>query len=383
MIRSSLESKLYILSGTRFSHQPAARRLVTAPQIAGQPRPKFPGWLLVLGGLIVLALLAYRIWGAAFDWKRFVGTFRGIDWRWFSAAILLILLTNLGRAVRWEIMLRPAGRKVSVWKLNSDTAIGFAAVTLLGRVGEVVRPYLIAVRTGLPFSSQVAVWLLERMLDLLAVLLMFGFALVQIPARAPHLSPQIQRGLGAGGYVFAALGAMCLALFIVFRNFSGWARQRILSALTFLRQHQHRRAEHMLEAFSEGLECTRDTRLLTLLLASTAVEWAIIVGSLYAMLRAIPATARLRFADAVILHGFGAFGTLLQIPGIGGGVQVASVVAFTGIYGLPVEAASATAILAWATNFAVIVPLGLACAFHEGLNWSKLKLLSTKQILED
>ena len=28
------------------------------------------------------------------------------------------------------------------------------------------------------------------------------------------------------------------------------------------------------------------------------------------------------------------------------------------------------------------LPFGLACAFHEGLNWSKLKLLSTKQILE-
>ncbi len=76
-------------------------------------------------------------------------------------------------------------------------------------------------------------------------------------------------------------------------------------------------------------------------------------------------------------------GSLVQVPGLGGGVQVASIVALTRIYAVPLEAASGIAILLWMVGSIAIVPFGLACAFHEGLNWRKLKLLSAKQILED
>ncbi len=382
MIRSSLESKLYILPGTRPSLQAAARPEVTAPQSAGRPR-SLKRWLAALAVLLLLAWLAHRTGGLSFDWRRFLITFQQLDWRWVAVSILMSLLGNFSRAVRWQVMLPRAGRRAGIWRLNSDTAIGFATVALLGRVGEVVRPYLIAADTGLPLSSQAAAWLLERILDMLAVLVMFGFALIRIPVRAPHLSPQIQRGLEAGGFVFASVALVCLGVLAVFRNFPGLAQARILSALTFLNPEQLQRVERMLQAFSEGLECTRDARTLATLLACTALLWTIIAAGIFALLRAFPATAHFELADVVVLLGFMAFGGLLQIPGVGGGVQVASIVAFTGIYGMRLEAASGIAILLWAIPSIVIVAYGLGCAFHVGLNWSKLKLLSTKQILDE
>src|SRR5580700_6194601 len=119
-----------------------------------------------------------------------------------------------GRALRWQVMLRPFGRTLSIGKLTSDTAIGFTAVILLGRVGEIVRPYLIALSAGLPLSSQLGAWILERLLDLLAVLLLFGFALIRVPAGSSHAGPGLQWVLGAGGYLIAFVGAVCL-LFLV------------------------------------------------------------------------------------------------------------------------------------------------------------------------
>ncbi len=79
-------------------------------------------------------------------------------------------------------MLRPLGHPLGVWRLTSDTAIGLTAGVLLGRVGEVVRPYLIAVQTEdclLPPKLGGVACLLERMLDLLAVLLLCGYALIR------------------------------------------------------------------------------------------------------------------------------------------------------------------------------------------------------------
>jgi uncharacterized protein (TIRG00374 family) len=332
---------------------------------------------------LILVILAYRTRGAHFRWDLFWSTLDHVGWKWLAVSICLILLSNIGRALRWQVMLRPFGRTLGVWRLTSDTAIGLTATVLLGRVGEVVRPYLIAVQTGLPLSSQAAAWLLERTLDLLVVLLFFGFALLWVPLHSRHFDPQIQSVLSAGGYVFGATGAACLLLLLAFRDPRRQAQQRVLSALTLLPQDTYRRAERMLEAFSQGVGCTRDPRSLTLLAGYTGLEWAIIVASGSALLRGFPATRELGPIDVLVLLGFASLGSVVQVPGVGGGMQVATVLALTKIYGLPVESASGVAVLFWVVGSLAIIPFGVASAFHEGLNWSKLKLLSAKQILEE
>ena len=339
--------------------------------------------LAVAAMALILILIAYRMRGSSFRWDLFWSTLDQVEWSWLALSICLILLSNVGRALRWQVMLRPFGRTLGVAKLTSDTAIGLTAVVLLGRVGEVVRPYLIAMQTGLPLSSQAAAWLLERTLDLLVVLLFFGFALLWVPLHSRDFDPQIHTVLAAGGYVFGATGAICLLLLLAFRNPARHAQLRILSALTFLPPERYARAERMLDAFSTGVECTRNRPLLALLVAYTGLEWAIIVASCSALMRGFAVTRQLGPMDVLVLLGFISLGSVVQVPGLGGGMQVATVLALTRIYGVSFEAASGVAILFWVVSSLAIIPFGFACAFHEGLNWSKLKLLSAKQILEE
>ena len=390
MIRSSLESKRYILPGV-LQHETVSQhgyravwRLILPPTPHASPsRPSRTLAIIALAILFVLVLLAYRTRGVTFRLDLFLATLDHVDWRWLAASICLILLSNVGRALRWKVMLRPFGTSIGVWRLTSDTAIGLTAGVLLGRVGEVVRPYLIAVQTGLPLSSQAAAWLLERMLDLLAVLLLCGYALIRIPQYSWRLGPKVQDALAAGGYSLAVAGAICLVLLLAFRDPARRAQTRILSALTFLPETQQQRAAQMLEAFSQGVECTRDARSLALLLGYTLLEWLVIVASSFALFRGFSATSGFGALDVLVLMAFMTLGSLIQVPGLGGGVQVASIVALTRIYGISLEAASGIAILLWIVGSIAIVPIGLLCAFHEGLNWRKLKLLSTKRILED
>lgn len=353
------------------------------PEPTSRPRPSRTLTLIVLAGLLVVAILAYRTRRVSFRSDLFLATLEHVDWRWLVASICLILLSNVGRALRWQVMLRPFGSPIGMWRLTSDTAIGLTAGVLLGRVGEVVRPYLIAVQTGLPFSSQVAAWLLERMLDLLAVLSLCGYALIRIPPDSWRLGTKVQDAMAAGGYSLAIAGTGCLALLLAFRDPARRAQNRILSALTFLPDERRRRAEDMLEAFSGGVECTRDPSSLALLLGYTLLEWVVIVASSFALFQGFPATRAFGPLDVLVLLAFMTLGSLVQVPGLGGGVQVASIVALTKIYGVPLEAASGIAILLWLVGSIAIVPFGLLCAFHEGLNWRKLKLLSTKRIMEE
>ena len=76
---------------------------------------------------------------------------------------------------------------------------------------KLVRPYFISLSAGVPFSSQMAAWLLERMLDLLVVLLLFGFGLTRIPSHGLALGPGLRWILGAGGYLVAFIGAAAVS----------------------------------------------------------------------------------------------------------------------------------------------------------------------------
>jgi hypothetical protein len=63
-------------------------------------------------------------------------------WRHVLHGIALIYLAYVVRAIRWKIFLRPVRPEASSASLISPTVIGFTGLALLGRPGELIRPYL-------------------------------------------------------------------------------------------------------------------------------------------------------------------------------------------------------------------------------------------------
>jgi|HubBroStandDraft_6_1064221.scaffolds.fasta_scaffold250751_2 uncharacterized protein (TIRG00374 family) len=349
------------------------------------PKPPETHWKRIILAALILALfvglLYYRLRQSPFRWSDFQRTFIGVDWGWFAAALAFIYLSYVGRALRWRVMLRPLKLNPSFRNINSATVIGFTAVFLLGRPGELVRPYLIAVRERLSFSSQMAAWLLERIFDLLFVLLIFGYALTRIRSTDAQLGPSLRWVFGAGGYLITGIGVVCLLVLIAFRNFSASAQQRILAAIDFLPESFRQRVAHALESFSQGMEVTRSSANLIWLLIYSALEWTVIAASLYATFRAFPVTRHLLLIDVLVFLGFIAFGSIVQIPGLGGGVQVVSIVVLTQLFGLTFESAAGMALVIWLLSFVAIVPIGLPLALHQGINWRKLKQLKEEAAL--
>ncbi len=322
-----------------------------------------------------VAFVVHRWRTSGFDWSQFASALRHVDWNWLVPAIFLILTTYVGRALRWEIMLRPLRKDVKLWRIFSATAIGFTAVVLFGRAGEPVRPYLIAKQENVSFSSQIAVWIVERILDLLMVLLIFGVALTRISNSAIQPGPRMQVILEAGGYTVGLIGAASLALLIALRQFRGDVLHRLIERLAFLPEKPLRRLESVLVSFEEGMQSIRRAHLTALLLAYSVLEWLVIAAAFDCVCHAFPATVNLTLTDAVILLGFVAFGSIVQIPGVGGGMQIATVIVLTEFFGVPFEAASGIAVVLWSITFLIIVPLGLVLAFQEGIKWRNLRHL--------
>jgi uncharacterized protein (TIRG00374 family) len=347
-----------------------------------QDGPRGPGrkkwrWLVLAGAIVALAAWGLREhWlHPQFRWNAFAESFVDLQWHWIVAALILALATYYGRALRWAVMLKPLRPKPDTWGIFKATAIGFTAVVLLGRPGEFVRPYLISLKERVPFSSQLAAWFLERILDLLAILLVFGFAVSRIRSSRASLGPTFRWVLETGGYTVAILGVICLVLLVMMGRFSALMRRRLVDALRILPERHHARLERTITAFMDGTASTKTHGSALKLSLYTAVEWMLIVLCFACLFKAYDETAALTLHDVVIFMGFVAFGSVLQIPGVGGGVQIVSIVVLTQLYGISLEVATSLAIMLWAITFVAIVPAGLLLAFHEGFNWRKLKEL--------
>jgi glycosyltransferase 2 family protein len=329
--------------------------------------------VLLLLAVAAICVIGYRWYQAGFDPQAFLDSFADLDWRWVAAATALVLATYYGRVIRWAVMIRPLKPNPSYWNLFVATAIGFTAIVLIGRPGEIVRPYLIAKKEEVPFSSQVAAWLLERIYDLLVVLLLSGFALVQAPQIEAQLGPNLRWVLQTGGQVIGVIAAVSLGVLILLRQYSEAMRKRLLESLTFLPEHQYKRAEQFVDAFVQGVQSTRSGTATFLIVLYTFIEWLLIAACFYCLFKAQPVTANLNILDVLMFVGFVSFGSIVQIPGVGGGMQVVSVLVLTELFGVALEPATGLALLIWVITFVVIVPFGLVLAFHEGLTFRKLK----------
>lgn len=321
----------------------------------------------------------FAIWrllqASGFSWTLFLATFSKLHWGWLMLATLCAVATYFGRALRWAVLIRPLRAHPSIWNLFKATVIGFSALVILGRPGEFVRPCLIARKEGVPIASQLAAWVLERVYDLLIALIIFGFALRQVRDSAVSAGPALSWVLEVGGTVVLVACAGCLLILLAIGRFMPPLRRLLMSSLGFLRRHHLSRVEQMAGAFMQGAESAKSIGAVFQLIAYTVLEWILIAGCYVCIMRAFQGIRPFSLLDVVILMGFVAFGSLVQLPGVGGGVQVVTVLVLRELFGVSLEEATGVALAIWIITFVVILPLGLPLALHEGLNWEKLKNL--------
>jgi glycosyltransferase 2 family protein len=268
--------------------------------------------------------------------------------------------------------------QISLWRLFVAQAIGFTSVVLLGRPGEFVRPWLIAREAKLSFSSQVAVWFFERIYDLLIVILFFGFGLIHLSQQAVLASagPQIRFVLASGGTAALSAGVICFGLIFGLRFLSASQRSGLANLANRLPSRLAVRFRGLIENFLEGAAASCDSRLQWWVFFYTLIEWFIIAGCTWSIFQAFEVSRSLEISDILAFVGLVTFGAIVQLPGIGGGYQVASVAVLTQIFGFRLEDASTITLVLWLGNFTTILPIGITLAFREGLSFAKMKQLN-------
>jgi glycosyltransferase 2 family protein len=319
----------------------------------------------------VLAALVYwqvRSW-RKFDWDVFAEQTTAVNWWMIAAAVALIYAADTLRAFRWSIFLRPV-KLVHPVRLIAAQFIGFASLALLGRPGELIRPYIIAKKENLGLPSQMAVWTVERIFDFGAVVI-----LLSLDLRFSHSIKQLDQfgAIREAGLFLIGMVVFGIVLALLIRRngvgLAAWVQRRLRGF-----PHLGERIAGKILAFSQGLNTIHNIGSLILATLISVVIWSMVAGSYRLVTYAYPDPSlnQLGFSEVILLMFFSIAGGLLQLPVVGGGSQLFTIGALQSLFAVAPELATSCGILLWLVTFVSVTPVGLILARFEHISFIKL-----------
>jgi hypothetical protein len=292
--------------------------------------------------------------------------------------VALILGCYWLRAMRWALFVRPLRspqfpQRVTPFAVLGSQFIGFTAVALFGRLADLTRPYLVARRTHLSISSQIAVYTVERMFDLGSAALIFSVALAFMPKNPPMPHAEVIARVGRG----SLLATLVLALFAVALRLTGEAVARF-ACVVFgtISAKLGASVEEKIRGFRDGLRVVTSVREFLYALGLSLTMW-VMIGMAYVQcvhsFQNTPQLAQMSFSQTMLLMGSSIAGSVLQLPIVGWFSQIGVLAAaMTGLFGVRVEAATACGAVILAVCSLSVIPVGLIYAQFEQISLKKV-----------
>ena len=277
----------------------------------------------------------------------------------------LTVVTFVVRAERWKYLLEPLGptRFRTVFR---TTVIGFAASAVLpARAGEVIRPYLLARQEGLSATAAFATIVVERVLDLLAVLLLLLAFLIWFDPGVESRDSVLFSAIRFGGLVMApvALGALLLMFFMAGHpeRLQAW----LLKAEAVLPVRAASAIARVARTFAEGFAVVRRPERLVAALAWSVVLWVAIAAGVWSV--AIAFGIAMPFTGGWLMIAPLVVGVAVPTPGGVGGFHEAFRLGATSFFGADNDNAVGAAIVLHAISVGPVTLAGLLFILQDGL----------------
>ncbi len=298
-----------------------------------------------------------------------------------AAAIASVFLNMVLRSIRWQYLLEPIGA-TSFGNAFRTTMIGFAATFVLpARAGELLRPYLLARREGFSATAAFATIVLERVLDLLTVVLLLAVFMMFFdsgpPARAGAVYTRSPRGRArrrshgyrpARGHVRAGRPSR--------RCQPGGAQAG--AGVTNARRPRHRAAGR---TFCAGVGRRTGSDAPRGVVGLVTAALALDSFGIWTTSRAFHID--LPFAGSFLIIALLVVGVSVPTPGGVGGFHEAYRLGATAFYGVPNDRAVGAAIVLHAISFVPVTIVGLLYFVNEGFTLKSMSSLASTAAVED
>ncbi len=289
------------------------------------------------------------------------------------AGILIMFLSHVARALRWQIVLRPLKRRTSSWLAFKSTVAGYAMNNLIPRSGEIVRPYMMSRGERIPMAGTLASIVVERLTDVLALAALIVFSLLSFEQRVTNVFPMFS---GHAITVLALMLAVLTGFILVF--FSERRTEQMVGL--FARPLPPKIGEKIRQLgrdFSKGLRGLERGAILPLLVGTVAI-WGLYGLSMYVSLKGFntPAMNALTLRDAFLLLTLSGIAFTIPTPGALGSYDALITTGLAVIFGVPPGIALAYAVATHILSYVSITLVGLGFLVREGISFSSAKSMT-------
>jgi uncharacterized protein (TIRG00374 family) len=309
--------------------------------------------------IVLIAITALIVWYFVrnLNWAEVATSLREADPWWLAGATAIICLGYFLRAVRWQQLLRPLTES-SLREVFATTTVGFAALFIVGRAGEIVRPMWLPMRDRRvkPTAAVVTIGM-ERVFDLASLIAFFSVSLIWFEARPGH-EAEYAYIRWVGNLMFGAAVA-----FVIFLLAYQWKSQSIIDWFARLTDRKFIPARirsivlGLMEQLATSLKVLTSWKEIFLVSWWTMLLWLAISVPTWMVLHAFGLP--LSFVDSIFVMGVASMGSLVPTPGGAAGAFHAATAGSLLLLGVDRDTAAAVSIIMHLVYFAPAVIFGL------------------------
>ncbi len=266
---------------------------------------------------------------------------------------LILIGSHYVRALRWRLLMAPLGYTPTRSNVFFAVMIGYLANQGVPRLGEVLKCTVLARYEKIPADKLVGTIILERMIDALCLLTVFGITL----AIQPGLYAKLQSTVFAGGATSdsgPSLGSIIFYGVLVL----------LLLLLVYWMIKNKKRPADLVRAMKDivrrvwiGLGAIRQLKRRGLFVLYTILIWILYLSGGYIGFQALAATSQYGLPEAFTVLSAGSIGMIITPGGIGGYPLLIEGTMM--LYGLQQSIAAAFGWLLWIAQTTVILIGGL------------------------
>ncbi|CAN5395523.1 hypothetical protein BH10ACI3_BH10ACI3_11300 [soil metagenome] len=324
--------------------------------------------------------------GRNLDWGEVRSGLAKANKGYLALAFLGICFGYFIRAVRWQVLLKPiTGSRLH--DLFATTTVGFAAILIVGRAGEIVRPMWLPMRDRRirPSSAFVTI-VIERILDLASVMVFFSVSLIWFRIPPEHADQFAYIKLV--GNVLSALILVGIIGLIVYHRYSAgiigfFAR---LTDRKFVPVRLRKLFLSVLEKLAASLDILQSPVGVFLSIFWTAVLWLSIAIPTWLILLAFGLTSAggqpMTFLDSTFVMAVATLSSLAPTPGGAAGAFHYATAFSLILLGVDENQAKAAAIMAHLIYFVPALMFGLYYLFHGDISVERFRSLLSSENAE-
>ncbi len=331
---------------------------------------------------ILISIICSWLFVRKIEWSSLGTAFSEAKYIYILPTILLMFASFYIRAIRWEVLISPI-KKVSVLNLFSASMIGFMANNILpARLGEIIRPVMIARKEKIEVSTSFATIAIERVFDILGIIVMASLLLYFLPSNPSQStdSQAVIHQLKKWSAIMAFFGICAITLLFLLSLYPKKAGAVFEKLLFIFPHHLRDKLVNLLHSFISGLQVFDHKIKLLWVGALSIIVWLLNAASIYILCFSFD--IGLSFAGSCFVTICIALAVALpQAPGFVGVFHIATQKSLD-VFGIDLSSAQSFAILLWAVSVISVTVVGLLFLWREGMSFGEISHYDEEKIPE-